>query len=312
MDNSSKSLFEQVRSLATEQQNSNTKAIDTWSTAEILAAINMEDQKVAYQVEKAIPIISEVADALTEVLRAGGRLLYTGAGTSGRLGVLDAAECPPTFGTDPSQVVGLIAGGKAAMFVAQEGAEDSPSLAISDLESLHFSDKDLLIGLAASGRTPYVLGSLDYARKIGAKCALLTTVPKEQAIERGAEADWIISVPVGPEVVRGSTRMKSGTAQKLVLNMLTTTAMINIGKTYGNVMVDLMPTNKKLIERSKNTIMELTGLDYDEATKLLLKADRHVKTALVMHFASCNSDEAKSAIAKSGGKVKDAVSLISD
>ncbi len=308
MDN--KNLFDIISGLGTEKRNPRSANIDDRPLKEILTIINDEDKTVAYAVSEVIDKIEIVTEKVIACLRGGGRLIYIGAGTSGRLGVLDAAECPPTFGTEPSIVQGLMAGGEQAMFVAQEGAEDSVELPITDLKKIVFEQKDILIGLAASGRTPYVLAGIDYARSLGSFTSLITTVTEEQAKQNGAKPDIIIDCPVGPEVVTGSTRMKSGTAQKLILNMITTAAMVSLGKTLGNVMVDLKPTNAKLIERSKKTVMELTGISYYEAQSLLESAQYHVKSALVMHFTNCELDEARVAIEKANGKTREAIKLM--
>jgi N-acetylmuramic acid 6-phosphate etherase len=305
-----KNLFDIISGLGTEKRNPRSANIDDRPLKEILTIINDEDKTVAYAVSEVIDKIEIVTEKVIACLRGGGRLIYIGAGTSGRLGVLDAAECPPTFGTEPSIVQGLMAGGEQAMFVAQEGAEDSVELPITDLKKIVFEQKDILIGLAASGRTPYVLAGIDYARSLGSFTSLITTVTEEQAKQNGAKPDIIIDCPVGPEVVTGSTRMKSGTAQKLILNMITTAAMVSLGKTLGNVMVDLKPTNAKLIERSKKTVMELTGISYYEAQSLLESAQYHVKSALVMHFTNCELDEARVAIEKANGKTREAIKLM--
>src|SRR5699024_6152731 len=231
--------------LTTEQRNNNTMNLDTLSTIDALKLMNEEDQGVATSVRKVLPQIEKVVESAKQSFRQGGHLIYVGAGTSGRLGVLDAAECVPTFSADPTMVQGLIAGGMPAMTVAVEGAEDSLTLGAEDLKNIQLTDKDTVLGIAASGRTPYVIGALDYAKKIGAATATL-------ACNKGAEiskhAEINIEVPVGPEVLTGSTRLKAGTAQKLVLNMISTVSMVGIGKVYQNLMVDIKPTNDKLVE----------------------------------------------------------------
>ncbi len=296
-------LFNQLKKLDTEQRNAATQEIDLANASEIVRLINEEDKKVAFQVEKKTERIAEAVEAVSNALQMGGRLIYAGAGTSGRLGVLDAAECPPTFGTNPEQVQGLIAGGKQAMFVAQEGAEDEERNGLVAMEEINLQAEDVLCGLAASGRTPYVLGALKEARKRGCKTIFVTTVPADQT---PAEADIMIDIPVGPEVVMGSTRMKSATAQKMVLNMITTGAMIRQGKVYENVMVDLMQANKKLKERAKRIIMMFTDATYDEATERLQSADGHVKTALLMQLAGISVNEAKSLLAEHNGFIRKA------
>ena len=234
----------------------------------------------------------------------GGRLLYFGAGTSGRLGVLDAAECPPTFGTKPEQVQGFIAGGEAAMFVAQEKAEDQEEIGIADLNAVQPTRADVICGLAASGRTPYVHGALKRGMELGCKTIFVTTVPKEQLT---ISPDLVIDVPVGPEVIMGSTRMKSATAQKMVLNMITTGAMIRQGKVYENVMVDLMLTNAKLVERAKRIIMNFSSLNYNEASEVLEQANGHVKTALVMALGEKSRDQAESLLEAHQGFIRKAL-----
>ncbi len=283
-------LFEKIKNLATEQRNEASMRIDVASPEEIVRIINEEDQKVAKLVSERSDVIAAAIEMISESFNLGGRLLYFGAGTSGRLGVVDASECPPTFGSDPELVQGFIAGGKDAMYVAKEGAED-----------IEVFPPDVVCGLAASGRTPYVVGAINEAKKRGCKTILVSTVPKEQI---DVEADFIIDVPVGPEVVMGSTRMKSGTAQKMVLNMLTTGAMIRQGKVFENVMVDLQLTNKKLVERAKRIIMIFTDLNYDEATEYLKRADNHVKTAIVMALAKVEKEQAQALLNKHNGFIR--------
>ncbi len=302
-NNQSNALFEQLKKLDTEQRNTATQEIDLADASEIVRLINEEDKKVAYAVEEKLDAIAQAVDLVYEALNNGGRLIYAGAGTSGRLGVLDAAECPPTFGSDPEQVQGLIAGGREAMFVAQEGAEDEERNGREAVQQINLEAKDVLCGLAASGRTPYVLGALKEAAKVGAKTIFVTTVPAAQS---PAKPDIMIDIPVGPEVVMGSTRMKSATAQKMVLNMITTGAMIRRGKVYENVMVDLMQTNKKLQERAKRIIMMFSESSYQEATETLRAADGHVKTALLMQLAGISQEQAKAELAKHDGLIRKA------
>jgi N-acetylmuramic acid 6-phosphate etherase len=299
-----KKLFKKLENLATESRNQDTMKIDLASAREIADLINAEDQKVAKQVALKNEVIAEVIELVSDAFHMGGRLLYFGAGTSGRLGVLDAAECPPTFGVSPEQVKGIIAGGEDAMFVAQEGAEDSEAFGAQAVDEAGVAIPDVVCGLAASGRTPYVHGAIKEAAKRGCKTILVTTVPAEQ-IE--LEVDYLIDVPVGPEVVMGSTRMKSGTAQKLVLNMISTGAMIRQGKVYENVMVDLMLTNEKLVERAKRIIMIFSGVDYDKADELLQQTDGHVKTALLMALGNLNVDASKKLLEENGGFVRKAL-----
>ncbi|WP_018663867.1 N-acetylmuramic acid 6-phosphate etherase [Heyndrickxia acidiproducens] len=287
--------------LATEQRNENTMNLDTLSTMEILQRMNQEDQTVPLSVRKELGQIEKVVKAVIHSFNQGGRLIYCGAGTSGRLGVLDAAECVPTFSADPSMVQGLVAGGAAAMTVAVEGAEDSLSLGEEDLKKIHLTDKDTVLGIAASGRTPYVVGALDYAGKTGAVTASLAC-NKNAVISRHAKIP--VEVEVGPEVLTGSTRLKSGTAQKLVLNMISTAAMIGIGKVYKNLMVDVRPTNDKLVERSKSIIMQAAGCSYETAAQALRAADENVKLAIVMVLTNLSKEEAQSKLAQAKGFIR--------
>lgn len=300
-------LFWEISSLSTEKKNPVSENIDIASTIEILSIINNQDKLVALAVEREIPNISKAVDLITETFRAGGRLFYLGSGTSGRLGVVDASECPPTFGTPPDMVQGIIAGGKEAMFIAQEGAEDKPENGAYEIINRNIKPPDILCGIAASGRTPFVKGALEEANKRGIKTILVTTSTPEKIKEFGIFANIVIAPQVGPEVIAGSTRMKSGTVQKLVLNMLTTASMVKLGKTYGNVMVDLQLTNKKLKERAKKIIMEITGIGYDEAVKILEQCGGHVKTALVMILSDVDYETAKNRLEKAGGVIKKAV-----
>lgn len=297
-------LFNKISKLATEQRNEASMKIDVASPEEIVRIINEEDQKVAKLVSLRSDVIAEAVEAISESFNLGGRLLYFGAGTSGRLGVVDASECPPTFGSDPELVQGFIAGGKDAMYVAKEGAEDFEENGAADIRDNEIFPPDVVCGLAASGRTPYVVGALNEAKKRGCKTIMVSTVPKEQI---DVDADYIIDVPVGPEVVMGSTRMKSGTAQKMVLNMLTTGAMIRQGKVYENVMVDLQLTNKKLVERAKKIIMIFTDLNYEQAAEYLTKADNHVKTAIVMAVANIEKEHAEALLNKHNGFIRKAI-----
>lgn len=300
-------LFREIAALPTEQNNPASSAIDAANTLEILAIMNDEDCKVPAAVRSELPYVARAVDMIVEAFSAGGRLIYTGAGTSGRLGILDASECPPTFGTPPELVQGLIAGGSAAVFRSQEGAEDRPEDGARAVAELGVSSCDVVCGIAASGRTPYVVGALAEAQKRGATTVLVTTNSREQLRALGVTADVMICPNVGPEVVTGSTRMKSGTAQKLVLNMLTTASMIRMGKTYGNVMVDLQMTNDKLRERARRVLMETTGADYDTASTVLAAADGHVKTAIVMILGNTTRSEAIERLEKAGGFVRRAL-----
>lgn len=301
----SQKLFEEISKLSTEQRNPRSMEIDAKSTSEILKIINDEDKLVPYAVEKELPYITKAVEIIVTALKQGGRLLYFGAGTSGRLGVVDASECPPTFGTPYGMIEGFIAGGKEAMFRAQEGAEDKEENGAKDVVAVNVNAKDVVCGIAASRRTPYVIGAVKKAKQLGAKTLYVTTNPrKDFDID---EVDVAICPYVGPEVVMGSTRMKSGTAQKLVLNMLTTASMIRLGKVYENMMIDLQMTNKKLVERSKKIVMTITGLNYDEATVALENAKGHVKTALVMVKANVDLKTAKERLKAANGFVRQAI-----
>ena len=297
-------LFEELKNLITEKRNPKTMDIDSKSIEEILRLINNEDKNVPFAVEKEIPYVKQAVEIIDQAFKNEGRLIYVGAGTSGRLGVLDASECPPTFGTDPEMIQGIIAGGYVALVTAQEGAEDKKEQGGIDLMNLKFTAKDVACGIAASRRTPYVIGAIEKAREIGAKTIYITCTPRE---EMNVKVDVAICPVVGPEVIMGSTRMKAGTAQKLVLNMLTTTAMIRSGKVYGNMMVDLQMNSKKLEERSKRTVMTVTGVDYDTAVKVLGEAKGHVKTALVMILKDVDRDEAMRRLNLSDGFVRGAI-----
>lgn len=299
-----KEFSDALARLLTEQRNPESMTMDLMSTEEILRLINAQDKLVPLAVEREIPWITRATDLIVESFRSGGRLLYFGAGTSGRLGVVDASECPPTFGTDPRMVIGVIAGGHAAMFRAQEGAEDSELQAQKDVEAHGVTAIDTVCGIAASRRTPYVVAAVAHAKKLGATTIYVTTNPRS---EFDLDVDVAICPEVGPEVLMGSTRMKSGTAQKLVLNMLTTTAMIKLGKVYENMMVDLQLTNKKLVERSKRIVMMATGVDYETASDVLGRSKGHVKSAIVMIKTGVEYDEAQRRIAAAGGFVRRAI-----
>ncbi len=292
--------------LVTEQRNPHTLHIDEVPTLEMVRMINQEDQAVALAVEKELPKIAEAVDLITARMEQGGRLIYCGAGTSGRLGVLDASECPPTYGVDPGRVIALIAGGEEALLHAIEGAEDSETLCAQELEELGFCEKDILVGIAASGRTPYAIGGMRYARSKGGAVLALTCNPGS---EMAALADLAISPVVGPEAVTGSTRMKAGTAQKLVLNLLSTGTMIRQGKVYQNLMVDVQPTNLKLVERAKRIVMEASGCTYEEAARSLEEAGQNPKTAILMQLAGLSAEEASSRLQRCGGHIKRALDL---
>jgi len=290
--------------LVTEQRNPNTMQIDEVSTEELVRLINAEDKTVPLAVEKELPQIAKAIDVIAGQIETGGRLFYCGAGTSGRLGVLDASECPPTYGVDPGLVVGLIAGGKEALLSAREGAEDSETLCEEDLRANGFNEKDVLCGIAASGRTPYVIGGMKYAKALGAPVISLTCNP---ASEMAALADIAISPVVGPEVVTGSTRMKAGTAQKLVLNMLSTGVMIKLGKTYGNLMVDVQPTNLKLVARTRRIVMQAADATEEEAEAALSQCGHHPKTAILMLLKGVDAQKAETLLKESGGRIKAAL-----
>ena len=297
-------LFDELQQLATEQRNPRSMQIDTASVSTILEIMNADDHLVAQAVGTQLKWIGEAVDIIVHAFRNGGRLFYAGAGTSGRLGILDASECPPTFGTDPELVQGLIAGGLPAVFQAQEGAEDHEENGASALDEAGVRAGDVVCGIAASRRTPYVIGAVGHARTLGCKTLFVTCTPRESF---HIDVDVAICPVVGPEVIMGSTRMKSGTAQKLVLNMLTTASMIRLGKVYENMMVDLQMTNAKLVERSKRTVMTVTGIDYDEASRVLDAANGHVKTAIVMYLGEISRQEATERLEKASGFVRPAI-----
>jgi N-acetylmuramic acid 6-phosphate etherase len=296
--------FDEIAALATEQRNPRTADLDRLDIPEILARINDEDRSVPDVVRGEIPHIARAVELAVAALRGGGRLIYAGAGTSGRLGVLDAAECPPTFGTKPSQVRGLIAGGPRALVSAVEGAEDREEEGREAVRRARVSERDFLIGLAASRRTPYAVAAIDEARQRGARTALICCTPRAEV---SIEVDVAICLVVGPEALMGSTRMKAGTAQKLTLNMISTTAMVRLGKVYENMMVDLMATSQKLLERSRRTLMTVTGIGYDEACTALEAAGGSVKTAIVMVKAGVDRKSAERQLRRGGGFVRAAL-----
>lgn len=290
--------------MITEGRNPASQNIDELSTEAMLRVINDEDKKVALAVEAIVPQIAQVVDAITAAFSNGGRLVYCGAGTSGRLGILDASECPPTFGTPRSQVVGLIAGGHTAILQAVENAEDNVEQGAQDLKDINFNANDVLVGIAASGRTPYVLGALAYAKQQGAFSAALTCNPNSPMSQA---ADVALTPIVGPEVVTGSSRMKAGTAQKLVLNMLTTGAMIRSGKVYGNLMVDVEATNQKLVQRQINIVKQATDCDDATAQQALNACQGHCKTAIVMVLAGLDASEAQALLKQNSGFIRNAL-----
>ncbi len=282
----------------TEQANPNSQHIDQLSTIDMLALINQEDAKVALAVEKAIPQIASAVDMIATAIQNKGRLLYVGAGSSGRLGILDAVECVPTFGTPPDLVQGIIAGGSAALVQAVEGAEDNPAQGKRDLMERRLNQRDVVCGIAASGRTPYVIAALAYAQSVKAQTIAISCNVPAPLLDM---ADLAIGVDVGPEVIAGSTRLKSGTAQKMILNMLSTGAMIKLGKVYGNLMVDVKVTNQKLANRACRLVMHLTDLDESAARRLLVQASSEVKTAVVMHQRQVSAMEARDLLQKAEG-----------
>ncbi|MFL1468677.1 N-acetylmuramic acid 6-phosphate etherase [Paraclostridium bifermentans] len=293
--------------LTTESRNQNTLNIDKVSTLEMVKMINEEDKKVANAIEIELPQIAEAIDGIVERMQKGGRLIYIGAGTSGRLGILDASECPPTYGVSEELVQGLIAGGQEAIFRAKEGAEDSKELAVLDLKDKHLNENDTVVGIAASGRTPYVIGGLEYANEIGALTISVTCNADSQVAK---EAKIAISPVVGAEVVTGSTRLKSGTAQKLVLNMISTGSMIKMGKVYGNLMVDVKATNEKLVERSKKIVCEATGVSFKEAETILNETGFDVKLSIFMILSNLEKEEAKVILEMNNGYIAKALKNI--
>lgn len=307
-----KELFHQLQKLSTEQRNENSMDIDARSIKEILTIINNEDKKVALAVETQLSYIAQAVELVVRAFLQGGRLIYVGAGTSGRVGIVDASECPPTFGVPFEMVQGMIAGGEGAMFRAVEGAEDKSEGGARDIDLKDVGPNDVVCGIAASMRTPYVIGAVMRGKERGAKTLYVTTNPRKNLAlpeykQLSDALDVAICAEVGPEVVMGSTRMKSGTAQKLILNMITTTAMIRLGKIYENMMIDLQMTNKKLVERAKRIVMTITGIDYAAAENSLTSAKGHVKTALVMIKAKVDYDEATKRLQHANGFVRAAI-----
>ncbi|MDA3731324.1 N-acetylmuramic acid 6-phosphate etherase [Niameybacter massiliensis] len=293
-----------LEGLTTEERNPSSKQIDTVSTQEMLRIINEEDKKVPEAVEKEIEHIAKAVEIIVGALRQGGRLVYLGAGTSGRLGVLDAVECRPTYGVTDEVVQGIMAGGNEAMFKAREGAEDSKELAIEDLKDIGFNSQDVLVGIAASGRTPYVIGGLEYGNQIGAS-TIAVACNKDSEMARVAH--MAIEPVVGPEVITGSTRMKAGTAQKLVLNMLSTGAMIQLGKVYSNLMVDVRASNEKLVERAKSIVIQATGCTREQATRVLEATQYEVKQAIVMLKTGLEVEKVKALLDEHHGQMSIAI-----
>ncbi|CNI69304.1 N-acetylmuramic acid 6-phosphate etherase [Yersinia alsatica] len=292
-----------LSSMVTESRNPASSQIDTLATLDMLTVINNEDKKVPFAVGEKLPEIAKTVDLIAEAFANGGRLIYCGAGTSGRLGILDASECPPTYGTPREMVVGLIAGGNTAILQAVENAEDSREMGEQDLRNLNFNARDVLVGIAASGRTPYVLGAMAYARRVGATVAAISC---NQNSEMSKAADIAIEPLVGPEVVTGSSRMKAGTAQKLILNMLTTGAMIRSGKVYSNLMVDVEATNAKLVQRQVDIVVQATECSPDEAQDALNECNRHCKTAIMMILSGMSAEDAGAILSKNKGFIRKA------
>lgn len=290
--------------LTTEQRNPETMNLDRMSPLELVETMNREDQKVIEAVKEVLPEVAKVIEWTTEALRSGGRIIYMGAGTSGRLGVLDAVECPPTFGVSPDLVVGLMAGGEKAFVKAVEGAEDSDTLGTEDLKNIGLNEKDVVIGIAASGRTPYVIHALRYARSLGVKTAIIAC---NKNSEMSKEADIAIEPVPGPEVLTGSTRLKAGTAQKLVLNMISTASMVGAGKAYENLMVDVMQSNEKLKTRAENIVMEATGCEREAARTAIDEAKGSVKLAITSILLDTPVEEAEKALVEAKGHIRKAI-----
>ena len=292
-----------IKNLGTEQRNEKTKDLDLLSTMQILEIMNEEDLNVVSGVKKVLPQIEKVVEAMVITLKNGGRIIYAGAGTSGRTGIIDAVECGPTFGCT-NEFLGLMAGGYDAIVKAVEGSEDDKELCINDLKANNFTNKDLFVGVAASGRTPYVIGGIEYAKEIGAKTACVCCNLNTKI---GSMVDYPIEVSVGPEVLTGSTRLKSGTCQKVIINMLSTTCMIKMGKVYKNLMVDVMATNEKLVERCRQIVMAATDCDWQTADKALKFSDNHCKEAIVMILLNVDLNTAKAKLKEADGFVRKAV-----
>lgn len=290
--------------LSTETRNPNTMELDRMTPLEIVTVMNREDARVPEAIRPALPNIARCVEWAAQSIESGGRLIYMGAGTSGRLGVLDAAECPPTFGVSPETVVGLIAGGDRAFLKAVEGAEDSRELGEEDLRRLGLTPKDTVVGIAASGRTPYVLGGLHYAGTVGCHTAAISCNPGSPI---GKAAQLAIEVVPGPECLTGSTRLKAGTAQKLILNMISTATMVRCGKTYENLMVDVVPSNEKLRVRAENIVMEAASVTREQAQEALRQSHDRVKTAILMLLIGCGPEEAEARLEKTNGHIRQAM-----
>ena len=294
-------LLQTLSTLITEQRNPNSMHVDSLSALEIVQLMNQEDKQVPLAIEKCLPQIAQAVERIVAAFQQGGRLVYIGAGTSGRLGVLDASECPPTFGVSPEMVKGIIAGGERALRHPIEGAEDSKAQAVFDLQTIHFSSKDVLVGIAASGRTPYVIGSLEYAKSLGSVTVSIASNPNSAMANI---VDIAIDTVVGPEVLTGSSRLKSGTAQKLVLNMLTTASMILMGKCYQNLMVDVQASNEKLKARAIRIVMQATDCDKILAEETLKQADQNAKLAIMMILSGLDRAQAEALLEKHHGKLQ--------
>lgn len=293
-----------LENMLTETRNPNTMNLDRMTPLEIVKAMNAEDRKVPEAVEKVLPEIAELVSAVEEAFHRGGRLFYLGAGTSGRLGVLDASECPPTYGVPAEMVVGMIAGGDRALRHPVECTEDDPGQGKKDLEKHRLTEKDIVVGIAASGRTPYVIGGLEYAKSIGCRTAAVSC---NRGSDIGRAAEIAIEVETGPEVLTGSTRLKAGTAQKMVLNMITTASMVRIGKAYENLMVDVVQSNEKLCTRAENIAMEAAGVTREEARKAINEAEGSVKTAVTMILTGCDAQMAGELLHRTKGRVREAI-----
>lgn len=294
-------LLQTLSTLITEQQNPNSMHVDSLSALEIVQLMNQEDKQVPLAIEKCLPQIAQAVECIVAAFQQGGRLVYIGAGSSGRLGVLDASECPPTFGVSPEMVKGIIAGGERALRHPIEGAEDSKAQAVVDLQTIHFSSKDVLVGIAASGRTPYVIGALEYAKSLGSVTVSIASNPNSAMANI---VDIAIDTVVGPEVLTGSSRLKSGTAQKLVLNMLTTASMILMGKCYQNLMVDVQASNEKLKARAIRIVMQATDCDKALAEETLKQADQNAKLAIMMILSGLDRAQAEALLEKHQGKLQ--------
>lgn len=297
-------LIDKLKHISTEKQSQDTLDIDLLDATGILEKINSEDQKVASVVKNIIPDIAQAVDKIVAAFACGGRLIYIGAGTSGRLGILDAVECPPTFSVSDKQVVGIIAGGDKAIYKAVEGAEDSKTLAIEDLQAANLSNNDVLVGIAASGRTPYVISAMKYGKSVGATVVGISCSYNEEFAQAN---DINLCAVVGAEVLTGSTRMKSGTAQKLILNMLSTASMIRSGKSYGNLMIDVNASNEKLYARAVQIVMQATDCDYDSAKNALAQAENNAKLATLMLLTGLSVEKAKASLVANKGFLRKAV-----